>query len=546
MAAANANRMLGQVVTTQAKSTEKLSSGYRINRAADDAAGLSISEKMRGQIRGLEQASTNAQDGISMIQTAEGALNESHSILQRMRQLSIQASNGTETDDDREALQDEVTQLQDELTRISETTEFNTMKLLDGSLSSAAEKVSYKSSQPGAFTLKEGSVGESESAAFADISLTSDGKDGDDALTYKVSYIDADGNNKEVSISFKLEVDAADAALSTPTGKGYLVAADGTKYATAEGFKSGKKVTKEEFGAAVLAELKKTDAVNDFKITSASDKLTFEAKKSGTSEPVVTHIAYGETKDGVVKADTTLAATVTDATDDVIEFDTTKQAAYTGAATENLEDHIFEVGGKKFLFATQAGIDKLDQKKYSDVTIVKASGTANTDASAMCDLIKQRTGLNASIDGTTDTKINIKPAKAKATGIELQIGANEGQTMRFTIGDMSADALGVAADDINISKQDSAKAATTVIDNAIKSVSKQRSALGAIQNRLEHTIANLDTSAENLQTAESRIRDVDMAKEMVTYTKNNILQQAAQSMLAQANQSNQGVLSLLQ
>ena len=134
MSAMNANRMLGVTTSAQSKSTEKLSSGFRINRAADDAAGLSISEKMRSQIRGLNQASTNAQDGISLIQTAEGALNEQHSILQRMRELSVQAANGTETDDDREAVQNEITQLQEELTRISETTEFNTMKLLDGSL----------------------------------------------------------------------------------------------------------------------------------------------------------------------------------------------------------------------------------------------------------------------------------------------------------------------------------------------------------------------------------------------------------------------------
>ena len=147
MSALNANRMMNITTSSVSKSTEKLSSGYRINRAADDAAGLSISEKMRSQIRGLSQASTNAQDGISLIQTAEGALNESHSILQRMRELSVQAANGTETDDDREAVNNEIKQLQDELTRISDTTEFNTMKLLDGSLDEGSSSVDYKSSQ---------------------------------------------------------------------------------------------------------------------------------------------------------------------------------------------------------------------------------------------------------------------------------------------------------------------------------------------------------------------------------------------------------------
>ena len=144
MSAMNANRMLGITNSSLAKSTEKLSSGYKINRAADDAAGLSISEKMRSQIRGLNKASDNAQDGISLIQTAEGALNESHSILQRMRELSVQASNGTETDDDREAVQKEISQLQDELTRISSTTEFNTMKLLDGSLGGGSSATGIK------------------------------------------------------------------------------------------------------------------------------------------------------------------------------------------------------------------------------------------------------------------------------------------------------------------------------------------------------------------------------------------------------------------
>ena len=290
MQAMNANRMLGVTTGQPAKSTEKLSSGFKINRAADDAAGLSISEKMRSQIRGLSKASSNAQDGISLIQTAEGALNESHSILQRMRELSVQAANGTETDDDREAVQNEIEQLQKELTRISDTTEFNTMKLLDGSQDTAAKKFDYNSSQPGAFSVTDGAAGSYKTAAFADVTLTSDGKDGDDALSYKVAYTDADGNSKEISINFKLEVDATDAAAQTPTGKGYLVAEDGTKYASAEAFKSGgPKLTKAEFEDAVLAELKKTDLANDFKMSVASDQITFESKSTGTEAPVITH-----------------------------------------------------------------------------------------------------------------------------------------------------------------------------------------------------------------------------------------------------------------
>ncbi len=266
MTAANANRMLGGVTKSLANSTEKLSSGYRINRAADDAAGLSISEKMRAQIRGLDQASTNAQDGISLIQTAEGALNETHSILQRMRELAIQSSNGTETDDDREAIQAEISQLTEEIDRIASTTQFNTMTLVNGDFSS--------------------------------------------------------------------------------------------------------------------------------------------------------------------------------------------------------------------------------------------------------------------------------------TSMTLQIGANQSQTMAFTIASMNT--TGLTLGSVSLATQTGAQSAITTIDAAIKAVSAARGKLGAIQNRLEHTINNLDTSSENLSSAESRIRDVDMAEEMVTYSKNTILQQAAQSMLAQANQQTQGVLSLLQ
>ncbi len=556
MQAMNANRMLGGIVTSQAKSTEKLSSGYRINRAADDAAGLSISEKMRGQIRGLNQASTNAQDGISLIQTAEGALNESHSILQRMRELSVQAANGTETDDDREAIQNEITQLQDELTRIADTTEFNTMKLLDGSFDGPKTTFEYSSSQAGAFNIADGTVGKYEAAAFANLANPADGKDGDDYLTYKVAYTDSEGNSKELEFKFKLERDETDAAKTTPDGKGYLVAEDGTKYVSANGFKAGANITAKELNDAILAELKKSELADDFKISSANNKITFEAKNAGTTVPVITHAGYGVTKDGVVGADIATGIAVTEAKNDTVYLDAAAQNAYTGASTETLEDHIFEVDGKKFLFATKDGIDKLDKKAYSDVNIVETAAATPDDAEAkkMANLISQRTGLKAYTAADADTLdteadgtfIAIKAKGNYGNEMELQIGANEGQTMKFTIGDMSAKALGVDGNKISIDTQDAAKKATTVIDEAIKKVSAQRSALGAVQNRLEHTIANLDTSAENLQTAESRIRDVDMADEMVAYSKNNILQQAAQSMLAQANQSTQGVLSLLQ
>lgn len=266
--AANTNRQLGITTSAQAKSTEKLSSGYKINRAADDAAGLSISEKMRSQIRGLNKASSNAQDGVSLVQTAEGALNETHSILQRMNELATQAANGTNTSVDRSAIRAELDQLTSEINRIQSTTQFNTMNLLDGTFSGA-----------------------------------------------------------------------------------------------------------------------------------------------------------------------------------------TKQ-------------------------------------------------------------------------------------------MKLQVGALSGQSINFSIANMCATKIGLTTA-LSVSTFTKAGSYMKAVQDAIEVVSKQRSAMGAIQNRLEHTIANLDTTSENTQSAESRIRDTDMASEMVTYSKNNILAQAGQSMLAQANQSNQGVLSLL-
>ena len=195
MSAMNANRMLSGVSSAQSKSTEKLSSGYRINRAADDAAGLSISEKMRGQIRGLNQASTNAQDGISLIQTAEGALNESHSILQRMRELSVQAANGTETDDDREAVQNEIEQLQSELTRISDTTEFNTMKLLDGSQSGSKVQVSVSKSAAKGATTNNAAVAQVNTSA--EVGELASGK----SMTYSITVLDKNNNATTTSVT---------------------------------------------------------------------------------------------------------------------------------------------------------------------------------------------------------------------------------------------------------------------------------------------------------------------------------------------------------
>ena len=541
MSAMNANRMLGITNSSLAKSTEKLSSGYKINRAADDAAGLSISEKMRSQIRGLNKASDNAQDGISLIQTAEGALNESHSILQRMRELSVQASNGTETDDDREAVQKEISQLQDELTRISSTTEFNTMKLLDGSLGGGSSatgikvdaSVSNKALQAGALKTTAATNGKYTSAGA--VSAADDLSAGD-TTSLTVNFLNEKGEQDSITVNLKYK----DATT--------LVSEDGSReYTVAAG-----KATVEDKTKAFLAELKQTSLADDFTMvgSAADGKIEFTAKTAGTETSRILSTSESNIKAGVFTQATATKATDTKAPADAYQSIKADVGTYDGGATTNIDDYIFTVNGERFMYATADGVAALKSKTdYSDVNFVKADTVDDAAANAMASLISAKTGINAEIDANETTTVDLKPSASSSTagkGMTLQIGANEGQTMSFSIDDMSAKSLGVDGNKVDLATQDGAQKATTTIDAAIKKVSAQRSKLGAVQNRLEHTIANLDTASENTQTSESRIRDTDMAEEMVAYSKNNILLQAGQSMLAQANQSNQGVLSLLQ
>ncbi len=517
MSAANANRMMNVTTTSLSKSTEKLSSGYKINRAADDAAGLSISEKMRGQIRGLSKASSNAQDGISLIQTAEGALNESHSILQRMRELSVQAANGTETDDDREAVQNEIEQLQSELTRISDTTEFNTMKLLDGSQSGEKVSVSVGKSAATGATTSNAAVAQVNTSADA-VAALADGK----STTFSVTALDKNNNATTATVTISY-----DKTTKKFTDK------DGNEVGTA----AAEAATAAETAKAIAKALSGTSLGDSFDIASdATQKLTFTAKEAGTSANSVLVSVDGA--EGKVAGATTKGSEEYTAINKEI-------GSYNG--TGNIEDKIFTVNGEKFVYVDDPSKLGDDYKDVNYIQVKTAGTVAADDATAMAKLINSKTGIAAEADKTTTTTVNLKPSStATGKGIELQIGANEGQTMSFTLGDMSAAALGVDGSNVDLSSQESAKKATTTIDNAIKTISKARGQMGAVQNRLEHTINNLDTASENLQTSESRIRDTDMAKEMVEYSKNNILMQAGQSMLAQANQSNQGVLSLLQ
>ena len=388
MTAANANRMLGTTSSAQAKSAEKLSSGYKINRAGDDAAGLKISEKMRSQIRGLNKASDNAQDGISLIQTAEGALNESHSILQRMNELAVQGANDTNQSIDRDAINQELEALTDELDRISQTTQFNKQNLLDGNFKDKKLQVGANANQ--------------------NIEISIDAMNADSL-----------GLGKEMVTQ----------GGTTPIAVKY----DGISY---------------KYAANTTAAKNKELAIELFK-------------------------AQISTK--VVSAAFTA------------QYDNTTGSIYYKATIDGKE--------KRFADASKA------KKAYLDDQKAKASAAITNDF--------QKYVQTSTTAGTTGTKGEVR--------------------------------YGARVDDY-----ESANKTITKVQDAINTVSTQRSALGALQNRLEHTVANLDNVSENTQSAESRIRDTDMASEMVDYSKNNILAQAGQSMLAQANQSTQGVLSLLQ
>ncbi len=451
MNAMNAHRNMGMNTVNSGKSMEKLSSGLRINRAGDDAAGLAISEKMRGQIRGLDQASRNAQDGISLIQTAEGALNETHSILQRMRELSVQAANDTNNDSDRGQIQKEIDQLTAEIDRIGNTTEFNTKKLLNGDSDVKA------------------TVADSLKDQVSILGASDKTKVGSEIVIDTATKAEAASNEtQDIFATNKVGTGGVKIEIETELGKFDMTFAAGTKDEDIVDAinKSGKGVTAKVNG----------------------DKLEITLNEVGSA--------------GKLLVNTTKDPNGT-------------PAASAGADTAG-KDATVTIGGE-----TYTG-------KGSVLTLDSKAGDAE--------------GLIINVKDDIATG-NTESIKVDSVGANLQIGANEGQNIALSMGDMRAKSLGVDA--IDVSNAQVADKSVTTIQAAIDKVSSERSKLGAYQNRLEHTIANLNTSSENLQASESRIRDVDMAKEMMNFSKNNILSQAAQAMLAQANQQPQGVLQLL-
>ena len=453
MQAMNANRMLNITTGAQSKSTEKLSSGYRINRAADDAAGLTISEKMRKQIRGLDQASTNAQDGVSSVQTAEGALTEVHSMLQRMNELAVQAANGTNSkESDRQAIQDEIDQLTTEIDRVAETTKFNEIYLLKGDSNGGTKNVFMKGHDAG---LKGTLTDSAKTATF----VMDDLKAGD-----KVTIA-----GKEYSIGSTV----ADAKGSfAAAAKDEKVTVDGVEYTVAE-----------NAGAA----------------------------DAGANKIVLADIQ------AKVKAGSTVSYKGKDIT------------AMNDDNNDGIDDDDSSVISK----------DVAETKITAELTAANNIGTVDHAATVA------KTAANGK---TTYTITKGYATVADTLSFNLHVGADADMTNKITvdIDTMNSANLGIKGLNVTDATGTAATYAVDAISDAIAKVSSQRSALGAVQNRLEHTIDNLDNIVENTTTAESRIRDTDMAEEMVEYSKNNILAQAGQSMLAQANQQNQGVLSLLQ
>ena len=465
MQAANANRMLGITSGAQAKSTEKLSSGYKINRAADDAAGLTISEKMRKQIRGLDKASSNAQDGVSSVQTAEGALTEVHSMLQRMNELATQAANGTNSADDRSAIQDEVDQLTTEIDRVAETTKFNEIYLLKGD-DSSTKNVYMKGHDAG---LKGSLTDGAKTATFMMDTL----KEGDQYTIAGKEYTIGSAQGDLEAL-----IDKADKELTAAAAGTKDVEIDGKKYTLT--YKAGGNTIADADGNAV------------------ADLATLKGKIAAGSK-----VTYGNT---------TLTA-MNDVNGDGVDDD---------------DDSI---------------ITTVVAKSKIKAELVTANNIGTTDhAATVAD------GVDDAAGKTSYTITKGYATVANTLSFNLHVGADADMTNKINVSIDTMNSSNLGIKNLNVTDV-TVTAATYAIDaiaDAVSKVSSQRSALGAVQNRLEHTIDNLDNISENTSSAESRIRDTDMAKEMVNYSKNNILAQAGQSMLAQANQSNQGVLSLLQ
>ncbi len=550
--AINANNKMNINVSGTKKATEKLSSGYQINRAGDNAAGLAISEKMRSQIRGLSQATKNANDGISLIQTAEGGLNETHSILQRMRELAVQSANGTYQDDtNREAIQLEVDALKSEIDRIASSTEYNGMKLLDGSLGGTTTGTTDFGARYGVLisantvvdgannklkenlSLEGATLTSSVNGVTVTLADTASGVGGENAqwnaagttLTINLKAGQSYSQSQINDLIKNATMAKADAAgtpqASTPADVELKLKSGVFTFQKAETFKTS---------AGVRAASDDTDLV-EYLINGTdqndgyADTIKFTSNNYGEDTrklKIATDVAAG--KEWV--ATTTANNEGTGIKDGEFTLHLATGVEYT---EEDIQNLLKQAGLDYTVTLTDSKTPDGDKSFYAQKVVTEADATA-------IEIGKTTAGAGLGSDKLTGT----------GKGLTFQIGANgvEDQRVTLSVGDMSSTSIGVGGADV--STQDAANKAIDMVDSAVKTVSMQRAGLGALQNRLEYTVNNLTTTNENLTAAESQIRDTDMATEMINYTKNNILQQASQAMLAQANQQPQAILQLLQ
>lgn len=576
MSALNTTNQLNKNTNLMNSSLEKLSSGYSINSAADNAAGLAISEKMRSQIQGLDQASSNSQDAISLAQTADGALDETTSILERMRELAVQASSDTLTDDDRSSIQDEVDELTQEIDRISNDTEYNTKKLLNGDSGATtsvsgtnsaaintAATVAGNNTDSGTYVVNYTAVATQATTGLATsttgIAAATDSASafaGDIEINGTTITVDSNDTIQGVleKINDETDTTGVTASLNTDTSGNYYIALNNATYgsdsevtvaadnATLTGlFNATASTTATSVtvngtdaagtinGAAATAD---GNTLTAFGLTVAGNDAELAALNTAYATTNATAVALVASTSATAATDlTSLVSALSASTASTATADNAAAVAYTSAVS----------GGNATAIATAKAALYTTAAASTDATVVTAgttsaaSNTAATNAKNALSLIPVATS-----DVTVDA----------STALTFQVGANSDQTMTISISDMDASSLGVAGEDadtgLDMSTVNSASDALTAIDAAIKKVSAERSNLGAVQNSLESNINNLDTESENLTSAESNIRDTDMASEMAEYTKLSVITQAATAMLSKANQQPQQVLTLLQ
>ncbi|MDR1548936.1 MAG: flagellin [Hungatella sp.] len=551
IAALNSYNKLGNNNSAVSKNLEKLSSGYKINRAGDDAAGLAISEKMRAQITGLETAQKNANDGISLVQTAEGALTEVHSMLNRMVELAGQSANGTyQNAVDRENLQKEVDSLKSEIDRISDSTNYNGINLLDGSLAGNG------TSGGG---LIGGTIGTFRAATVTNAAGDASGTALD--LTKSDTFV-IDGT--EVTVDWSKLTDQQKATMKTDwTSNTSGSLAKEAASIMQDAINNAIDKVNSDAGTSVNHITVEADGPKDFKLTSGlsgSNSSSLAVKGEPSTNKTVAGVIFGAVDGADADTVTSLASATSQLTIGPANANGKFDMSING---ENIE---IDMSGSS-LGAISTGADVATAVKSAiNVALTKydaAKGTTGTD-DAMSGKITVNFNNKGQLEffNTSDKKIGFSDrtggdfaktlgisAEGKAVsggGLVLQIGdtSDDFNKLTVSVGNMGSSSLGIGS--ISVANQESASAAIIKIKDAINTVSSTRGDLGAIQNRLDHTIKNLSVTSENMTAAESRIRDVDMAKEMMDYTKNNILVQASQAMLAQANQLPQGVLQLLQ